>query len=114
MPVFERGRLLCSARGERERGRNKTVGLNFLIHWLSRYLRQFSGAPRMPCLCSSVCDIFVSCGTEESSTVIFLGTKEYTTTEKCTMFSCSVTLLVNVGVVGSPSLSGHFISSRLR
>jgi hypothetical protein len=100
---------------ERERGRNKTVGLNFLIHQLSRYLRQFLGAPRMPChVCSSVCDIFVSCGTEESSTVIFLGTKEYTTTEKCTMFSCSVTLLVNVGVVGSPSLSGHFISSRLR
>jgi uncharacterized membrane protein len=38
------------------------------------------------CLCSSVENIDVGFGTEEYSIVIFLGTEEYTKTEKDTLF----------------------------
>jgi hypothetical protein len=41
-------------------------------------------------LCSLVDAIFLSSGTEEYITVIFLGTEEYKSTEECTLFSCSV------------------------
>jgi hypothetical protein len=41
--------------------------------------------------CSSVETIFLSSGTEEYITVIFLGTEEYKSTDECTIFSYSDT-----------------------
>jgi hypothetical protein len=41
------------------------------------------------CLCLSVLGTFLGFGTEEYSSVIFLGTDEYNKTEEHTLFSCS-------------------------